>query len=52
MRLDELAQALRDFEECLVRLGVSRDAAREATMRAETYAVTAVLERKRLEREI
>jgi hypothetical protein len=39
MRLDELAQALRDFEECLVRLGVSRGAARQVVMDAEYTSV-------------
>lgn len=44
MRLDELAQALREFEERLVGLGVSRGAARQAISDAECVAVKDLLE--------
>ncbi len=44
MRLDELAQALRDFEARLVELGVSRQAALKAAMDAENVAVADMLE--------
>lgn len=44
MRLDELAQALRDFEARLVELGVSRPAALKAAMDAENVAVGDLLE--------
>lgn len=44
MRLDELAQALREFEERLVGLGVSREQARCAVMEAETVAVQDLLQ--------
>lgn len=44
MRLDELAQALREFEERLVGLGVSREQARRAVMEAETLAVRDLLQ--------
>lgn len=44
MRLDELAQALREFEERLVELGVSREQARCAAMEAETVAVQDLLQ--------
>lgn len=44
MRLDELAQALRDFEARLVELGVSRQAALKAAMDAENVAVADLLE--------
>src|SRR5690606_35505556 len=37
---DELTQALRDFEECLVRLGVSKEGARLAASDAECAAVS------------
>lgn len=44
MRLDELTQALRDFEECLVRLGVSKEGARQAVTDAECVAVRDLVE--------
>lgn len=44
MRLDELAQAMRDFEERLVQLGVSRAAARKATVDAEVATVADLVE--------
>lgn len=44
MRLDELAQAMRDFEERLVQLGVSRAAARKATIDAEVATVADLVE--------
>lgn len=44
MRLDDLAKTLRDLEDCLVALGVSRPAARKAALDAESVAVADLLE--------
>jgi hypothetical protein len=44
MRLDELAQALREFEERLVGLGVSRGAAKKAIADAECVALDDLVE--------
>lgn len=44
MRLDELAAVLREFEEKLVRVGVSADMARKAAIDAEGVAVADLLQ--------
>ncbi len=44
MRLDDLSKVMRDLEEALVSVGVSRSAARKATIDAESVAVGDLLE--------
>ncbi len=44
MRLDDLARVLRDLEDSLIAIGVSRPAARKAALDAEVVAVADLLE--------